>query len=70
MWGMGDRRALGMALVRFALFVLFGTLTSRWWMNGGWARGFRASLVSGAVLAAFLWVMDVRDHRKGSRQQP
>jgi hypothetical protein len=50
--------------------VLFGTLTSRWWMDGGWVRGFRASLVPGAVLAAFLWVMDVRDHRKRTRQQP
>ena len=59
-----------MALVRFALAVLIGTLTSRWGLDVGWVQGFRASLVTGAAIAAFLWVMDVRDHRKRVRQQP
>jgi hypothetical protein len=59
-----------MALVRFALAVPINTLTSRWGLDVGWVQGFRDALVIGAALAAFLWVMDVRDYRKRMRQQP
>lgn len=65
----GDRRVWGMALIRFALSVGFGTLTSPWWLGKGWVHGFRASLFPAATIAAVLWFLERRDRRRAKDQR-
>lgn len=67
---MGDRRTLVMALVRFVLALLIGTVSSRWYLDGGWVQRLLPSALPAAAVALFLWVMDVRDLRKQAGRKP
>src|SRR5882757_9413135 len=67
--GMRDPRVWGMALIRFVVCAGFCTLTSPWWVGGGWVHGFRASLFPAAGSTAVLWLMDWRALRKAKQQR-